>query len=188
MAKKKEILGKFYTETSRYSSISCDLNKVFLQDGESVFRGKIEEMIEKDEPLIIIAECCLMYLHNETTLKLLKYLSSLTANVAHTVIYDPLYMQDAFSTMMLDNFLQRGIRLEPITNNGLTGLKDIYKEAGWTINRIETMHEAENSLIDSDRNTLTKLLALDEYEEWHLVSNHYHFAILTSQVDFISNK
>lgn len=173
--KKLRTLSKVnFFNDSRYSMSSndlvmCNLDSILREAG---FSPKITT--------VVIAECCLMYLPMETVCRLVDSLGSFSFQV-HTIIYDSLFIRnDNFSLLMVDNFSRRKIELNPFWVDSIEDLKSILFSS-WKVTFFMSMKEVEGSklMIPEDRAMLSKHLALDEYEEWNLVADHYYFAHFT---------
>lgn len=176
--KKMRILDR--QSSSSFSMIPFDLEQPDQQLLTALLKGGVDTTMRT----IFISECCLMYLVRDRVKNLLSFLSTSFAT-ATFILYDALFIRgDRFSTTMIDNFARRTIILDPFWLTSATDLIPLWRECGWVVRACELMSKLENSefLIDADRAILRAKSALDEYEEWQLISSHYYFAILDSMV------
>lgn len=180
MDRKRSVLKRFLDEDSRYVLLEHDL----LQD-PTIFLSKLRDCtsIDLQQPTIFVSECCFMYIPATHISRLLDNIAKAIPH-CHLILYDPLLLLgDPFSEQMVRNFHQRGISLESHTVNSEERLKDRWQSAGWQLDcfaRMSQLEEIEGLLGDADRQQLSRLATLDEYEEWNLISEHYYLAILQS--------
>lgn len=178
--RKRGMLGRFADEDPRYVLLEHDL----LEDPARLL-CKLHDCagFSAQGSTVIVAECCFMYLPAAQVLQLLSCLAQGIAS-CHAVIYDPLLLAgDPFSEQMVRNFYQRGISLESHVVASQKQLQDGWLGAGWILERFAKMSQLEglsDFLSEADRQQLCRVAALDEYEEWNLISDHYYLAILRS--------
>ena len=95
------------------------------------------------------------------------------------IIFDVLFRNDVFSTVMVENFSRRGIILDAITVKTKSDVLTTWNDLAPFKGSVQDLTELEASvyLDDLDRVALRVSLALDEYEEWTLIGQHYYFAV-----------
>ena len=165
--------------SSSWRPISFDLN------------GNIEKLelgpdFDPEAPTLVVAECCLMYLTAFAGDNLIAWAGNfLKSNSVTFCSFDPILADDLkadrFAKTMLDNFETRGldtrallaypskssvIRRFTATNNFLT--VDAY-----TLLQLERDNLTEFLVSGQDRRHMAIKAALDEFEEWNLLANHY---------------
>lgn len=98
--------------------------------------------------------------------------------------FDPIFIKgSAFSEKMIENFENRGILLQPIrylsSSEAISGFP--WSSPKCRLEYGATMRDLESSsyLTEQDTAVLKGRLALDEYEEWDIISNHYALRIIS---------
>jgi O-methyltransferase involved in polyketide biosynthesis len=165
----------------RYSLVSHDL----AQSPQQLIGCLEQHGVDCTAPAIFIAECCFMYLSRT---HVLAHLSCIARSFATSrmIIFDPILVRerDPFSEQMIKNFLRRSINLESHQVSSATEIARSFEHCGWNIQQFLRMSDLEahesNILSPEDLDKLSRLAALDEYEEWTLMSNHYYLAILSN--------
>lgn len=159
----------------RYSLLACDLN-----ESAALVEGLREACVDADRPVLVLAECCLMYMPKDRVRILLEALTAYCRHQCTFVVFDVLFRADAFSSVMVENFSRRGIVLDPLWISTKEDLGQLWPAtpplsfALWDLAEIET----SDYLDEGDRGTLRRMLSLDEYEEWRLIGQHYYFAVV----------
>lgn len=178
--RKRRALGRFLDEDPRHVLLEHDL----LEDpAKLLFKLRDCTGIRLQQPIIFVSECCFMYIQATQVSRLLGYLAKAIPR-GHLILYDPLLLLgDPFSEQMIRNFHQRGISLESHAVKSEEQLKDRWQSSGWQVECFAHMSQIEglDGLLDgTDRQQLSRMAMLDEYEEWNLISDHYYLAILQS--------
>lgn len=181
IARKKSLLGDYY-DSSNYKLFGWDLNNLELS--RSILKSS-EVCWNTDNPLIVVTECCFMYLKFERQLSILSDLGKISKISVKLVLFEPFLGRDSFSTIMCDNFRSKGINIDG-TKRTLSEFCDALKILGWSIDHDQPMSGLadKNSLFldDRDHNTLAKFLFLDEYEEWEVICGHYHLLLASVEI------
>ena len=156
---------------------------------------------DRSIPTIFVMECVIMYLPDDASLNLLRYLASNGAesNLRNQVdtfvavaLYDPIPSNDRFGQVMLNNLHKRGI-------TGRQTLKDEERNEQLSLERTRTLsdHLAKLSksgfdiavgchMMDAydhgvvtieDRRRAARIEMLDELEEFVLLMRHYCFCV-----------
>ena len=169
-------------EGPRFYARIRQLHRVRADESSTIFLHELQNIgIDTQLPIIMLAECCFMYLPQRQVDALMAMLKS-AFRMVQLILYEPLLADDPFSMQMIRNFHQRRINLESHCIRPLMPCGTYFEKTGWHVNRLLTMQEMEKSdvLSAEDYQLLNRLAALDEYEEWILVSNHYYIAHLSS--------
>jgi len=157
----------------RYFMIPFDL----LDDPAKLVDKLNDVGIDFDSTVIFLAECCLMYLPENHIKKLLV---TLYRPLARFIIYEPLLLfDDRFSDQMISNFHYRHIDLESHRVTSIEDLKSRYEHCGWQVRLFMTMRQMVDSLDYHETRLFKRQAALDEYEEWNLISDHYYLIVLS---------
>ena len=130
--------------------------------------------LRTDIPTLLLSECCLCYLKEEESERVLKYFGMPTVNLA-AVLYEPMHLDDAFGTTMVSNLAARGIRMPGLEK--LRNSKDQVqrlRDHGFSTVKYMTIDNVWDSWVDSDeKERVDGLEGLDEVEEWKLLAGHY---------------
>lgn len=159
--------------------VACDLNEV------ANLSDVLGNDFDPNDPTLIIAECCLMYLTAAAGDAILAW-SHQTLQSCTFCSFDPILaddlQSDRFASTMLDNFEDRGLDTRALLQ---------YPSKASTVQRYSLWFtrvlgytmldlEGEESLVSREqRRTLAIKAALDEYEEWQLLASHYLFILAT---------
>ncbi len=135
----------------------------------------INEALDTNSTLIIIAECSLMYLSDETVSTLLTSLVNSFSDLK-LIVFDPIYASDRFGLMMNKNLLERGLCtktflayptcLDYIQRIRRTGMPNVV---------LKTMYELSKDPMYAA--ILSAKAPLDEFEEWDILTKHYFLLV-----------
>lgn len=130
--------------------------------------------LRTDIPTLLLSECCLCYLKEEESERVLKYFGIPTVNLV-AVLYEPMHLDDGFGITMVSNLAARGIRMPGLekfrnSNDQVQRLRD----HGFSTVKFMTIDNVWDSWVDSDeKERVDGLEGLDEVEEWKLLAGHY---------------
>lgn len=137
-------------------------------------------------PTLIIAECCLMYLTADSGDNLISW----TGNSLNSVTFcsfDPFLSDDLnsdrFAKTMLDNFEKRGLDTKalleyPSKQSALNRFLNYFPVVdAFTMLQLERDASAEFLVSKQQRREVSIKTALDEYEEWNMLADHYLLVI-----------
>jgi hypothetical protein len=176
--KKQKALGQTQPlKDPRYCALALDLE----QDDEKL-SNLLSDHLDFSIRTIFISECCFMYLPSNRVRDIFLSLSKSFSSDSNFILYDTLFFKnDRFSSLMVENFARRGIRLDPIW---ITSHQEISTSwlPNWTAFELLLMQSLETScyLTSADKVVLQTKIILDEYEELSLISSHYFLAILAN--------
>lgn len=161
--------------------VSCNLNEKF--DNFSEILGND---FDPEAPTLIISECCLMYLTAESGDNLISW----AGNNLKSVIFcsfDPILANDLnsdrFAKTMLDNFEKRGLDTKalleyPSKQAVLNRFSKKFPSVdGFTMLQLERDEATEFLVSKQQRREVAIKTALDEYEEWNMLADHYLLVI-----------
>ena len=161
--------------------ISLDLNDGISKE---IFGDDFDSSI----PTLVIAECCLMYLTAEAGDELISWCGNTFNSSITFCSFDPKLSDDLksdpFAKVMLENFEKRGLDTRSLLQ---------YPSRQSTIDRFMKHFDAVDSFTMLQLETTESLVskqhrrdvlikaALDEYEEWNLLADHYILILAKNQ-------
>lgn len=132
---------------------------------------------------LIISECCLMYLNAESGDNLISWISNNFKSSITFCSFDPILsddlISDRFAKTMLDNFEARGLDTRallkyPSRNSTIQRFENHFISVEcYSMLQLEREHETEFLVSSPRRRQMAIKAALDEFEEWNLLANHY---------------
>lgn len=136
--------------------------------------AELPSTIRSDIPTLLLSECCLCYLTQEDSVRLLSFFSSKIPDLA-ALLYEPMPLDDAFGKMMTSNLKARHIHMPSLERyRDHHGQLSRLREAGFERLGYATIENAWNSWVDDgERERVDALEGLDEVEEWKLLAAHY---------------
>ncbi|CAM6084519.1 unnamed protein product [Calypogeia fissa] len=155
--------------SDRYKLLPADLRD--LNGLDRVFK---RAGLDPSLPTVVIAECVLIYLDPQVSRAVVKWAAD-KLTTAIFVIYEQIHPHDAFGQQMIKNLESRGC--------GLLGLEDTptleakmkrFTDLGWQNADALNMDVIYNQHLDPiDRRRIERLEIFDEFEEWHIMQEHY---------------
>jgi len=167
--------------SAAWRPISFDLN-------EGINNEIFGDDFDSSVPTLIISECCLMYLTAEAGDKIISWCGETFKSTVTFCSFDPILADDLksdpFAKVMLDNFEKRGLDTRSLlqyTSRQSTidrFMKHFAFVDSFTMLQLET---AESLVSKQQRREILIKAALDEYEEWNLLSDHYILILAKKQ-------
>ncbi|XP_002979526.2 leucine carboxyl methyltransferase 1 homolog [Selaginella moellendorffii] len=155
--------------SEHYKLFACDLTDT----------ARLDAVCEKANldlslPTLILAECVLIYMDPEASRALLRWAASKFSNAVF-VAYEQIHGEDAFGQQMIRNLESRGCPLLGIHDTStLESKMNRFLETGWKRAVAVDMDEIYNRHIDPvERRRIERLEIFDEFEEWHIMQEHY---------------
>lgn len=169
-----------------YSIIDCDLT-----DCDKLKEKFCELKLNPDDLTILIAECLLVYIHKETTYKMLNEFTSYFSNLIF-LQYDLIGAQDGFGQEMIENLLNREIKLfgyEEVPD--IKAQTERLKHTGFKQFEVLDMLDYYSLCIATEeRKYVEHLEMMDEFEEWNLMQQHACYGYgtkLENHFDYLNN-
>ncbi|MCO5558662.1 hypothetical protein L7F22_012248 [Adiantum nelumboides] len=125
-------------------------------------------------PTLILAECVLIYLDPSVSRAVVKWAGQKFPNSIF-VVYEQIHPDDGFGRQMLKNLEKRGCPLLGLHDTPtLEAKKRRFLDLGWQRAEALDMDVIYNQHIDAkDRRRIERLELFDEFEEWHILQEHY---------------
>lgn len=145
-----------------------------LRDPAAMQAALEDHKIDPTVPTYVLFECVLVYMEPEESSALLAHLSSWLQQ-AMVVIYEQIRPDDAFGRQMVSNLLARGAPLRGLPSTPtLVAHEQRLSTCGWPqawaidMDTIYSKH-----LPPEDKKRIERLEMFDEFEEWHMIQEHY---------------
>eukprot|EP01023_Acetabularia_acetabulum_P013416 TRINITY_DN16453_c0_g1_i2.p1 TRINITY_DN16453_c0_g1~~TRINITY_DN16453_c0_g1_i2.p1 ORF type:complete len:193 (-),score=21.85 TRINITY_DN16453_c0_g1_i2:53-631(-) len=173
MLRKKKILQSGSIITEQYCLLPVDLRDI----------GKVGEELNKvgvrfEDATLILSECCLVYMDPQDSSQIVSFFGS-NFKQSIMVIYEQIQPDDAFGRQMVTNLEQRGcplrgLKATPTIQAHIQRLTD----NNWRNAFCKDMDSIYREIIERvEREKIEKLEIFDEFEEWHMIQQHYCIAI-----------
>mmetsp|Transcript_55136 Transcript_55136/g.118387 ORF Transcript_55136/g.118387 Transcript_55136/m.118387 type:complete len:414 (+) Transcript_55136:73-1314(+) len=135
-----------------------------------------------DVPTLFISECVLVYMQSLHGDGIIDWAANAVPDAPSAmVVYEQTNPNDPFGKVMVDNLTQRGCPLLSIFDYpSLASQRERYLQRGWERCNLANMNEVYEKHLDrAEVERIQRLELLDEFEEWHLIQQHYFLLIAT---------
>lgn len=125
-------------------------------------------------PTLILAECVLIYLDPTVSRAVVEWAGQKFSTLIF-IVYEQIHPDDGFGRQMLKNLERRGCPLLGLHDTPtLEAKKKRFLDLGWERSEALDMDVIYNHHIDlKDRKRIERLELFDEFEEWHILQEHY---------------
>ena len=161
----------------QYSLLAAD-----LRDLDRVRETLAQAGFDSSLPTLVISECVLIYMEPEHSDRVIEWIAS-TLPQAAFVLYEQILPSDPFGKIMVRNIASRGCPLKSIAMYpGLEEMCERFRTQGWQWAVAKDMDVLYKHMLDREEKARTERLEMfDEFEEWHLLMQHY--CLLFAAVD-----
>lgn len=129
-------------------------------------------------PTYVLSECVLVYMEPQQTAAVVRWAGSTFSN-AVMAVYEQIKPDDPFGRQMVSNLEARGCPLQGLAGTPtLEAQCDRLTSNGWQHAEARDMDCVYRDALDpQDKARCERLELFDEFEEWHLIQEHYCIAL-----------
>jgi [phosphatase 2A protein]-leucine-carboxy methyltransferase len=164
--------------SSLYTILPADLRDITQLDNQLKLLSN-NDIIDYTKPTLFISECVLIYMSNEHSLNLLKYLSNRFSQCCLFLNFEQINMNDRFGEIMFDNLKQRSCHLIGMDSCQSTNSQyDRYVKADFTSADCITLNTYYKKYLNLNEKQRIEMIdgGLDEKELLEQLFEHYCFS------------
>ncbi|KAL0024734.1 hypothetical protein WJX77_012039 [Trebouxia sp. C0004] len=162
-------IGQGRIHTANYSLLPVDLRDLGALQASLESAG-----FQPTIPTYVLAECVLVYMEPHESAALLKHLGQQLPS-AVCVVYEQIHPEDAFGQQMMRNLESRGCPLKGLPSTPtLEAHRQRFLTNNWEkaeATDLDTIYK--HHLDPRDKRRIERLEIFDEFEEWHMIQEHY---------------
>ncbi|KAL0034420.1 hypothetical protein WJX79_001255 [Trebouxia sp. C0005] len=162
-------IGQGRIHTANYSLLPVDLRDLGALQAALESAG-----FQPTIPTYVLAECVLVYMEPHESAALLKHLGQQLPS-AVCVVYEQIHPEDAFGQQMMRNLESRGCPLKGLPSTPtLEAHRQRFLTNNWEkaeATDLDTIYKYH--LDPQDKRRIERLEIFDEFEEWHMIQEHY---------------
>lgn len=160
-------------ESDNYHLLPADLRDLTNLDSVLTSAG-----LDPNLPTFILAECVLIYMDPVKSRALVQWAAQKFPNSVF-LVYEQIRPDDAFGQQMILNLESRGCPLLGIQDTpSLEAKTQRFTDLGYERAEVLDMDFIYNKVLDlTDVRRIERLEIFDEFEEWHIMQEHYCIAI-----------
>ncbi|KAK9830157.1 hypothetical protein WJX72_010045 [[Myrmecia] bisecta] len=169
--------GEIDAESGRIVTDQYCLLPADLRDLKALEAALTSVGFQPELPTFILSECVLVYMRSQDSDALVHWLGR-RLPTAVFVLYEQIKPDDAFGQQMLMNIESRGCPLLGIRGTpSLESHVARFRNNGWQRAEAKDMNTIYRDHLDpQDKRRAERLEIFDEFEEWHLIQEHYCIA------------
>ena len=136
--------------------------------------------LDWSKPTYILSECVLVYMEPEDSANVVSWAAESFKSGSKMVVYEQINPHDAFGRQMCLNLESRGCGLRGLYSTPtLEAHERRMVEGGWERAESRSMDELyKGTWLDvGDKRRAEAIEMFDEFEEWHMIQEHYAITI-----------
>ncbi|CAF1250912.1 unnamed protein product [Rotaria magnacalcarata] len=164
--------------SSLYTILPADLRNTTQLDNQLKLLAT-NSIIDFTKPTLFLSECVLIYMSNEHSLNLLKYLSQTFSQCCLFLNFEQINMNDRFGEIMFENLKQRSCHLIGMEScQSLNSQCERYKNTNYTSSFCLTLNEYYKKYLNINEKRRIERIdgGLDEKELLEQLFEHYCFS------------
>eukprot|EP00667_Euglena_gracilis_P018208 EG_transcript_19313 len=169
------------SEDGLHSAAYCVL-AADLRQPETLLQQLAKVSLDPKEPLLLLAECVLVYMQPAESDALLRALLG-AFPLSSVLLYEAVQPDDAFGQMMVRNLQARGCPFRGIhAYPTVAAQQERYEALGLKTVALD-MNSVYAKLPTVERQRVERLEWMDELEEWQIILSHYCIVVGTNHTD-----
>ncbi|CAF1072992.1 unnamed protein product [Adineta steineri] len=164
--------------SSQYTILPVDLRDLSQLDNQFKFLFD-NQILDATKPTLFLCECVLIYMSNEHSLNLLKYLTKTFSSCCLFLNFEQINMNDRFGEIMFENLKHRSCHLIGMEScQSKESQCQRYLNANFTSSSCLTLNEYYKKYLNIDEKTRIEKIdgGLDEKELLEQLFEHYCFS------------
>ena len=179
------ILRTHWKYTSKDEKFSYHLIGVDLRNFDE-FKKLLETNIDFTIPTLILSECALVYISPNESKEIIKYFANQfneknNGGGAIFIAYEQINPNDRFGQTMMNHLKNRGCSLKSLQEYpNIEAQHNRFISLGWQNHSALSMNNIYKYYLPKDDiKRIEKIEIFDEFEEWHIINDHYSINVAT---------